>query len=135
MVMTMASKNPQPPGKNLQNGWTRVIRSHREVAETLPKPSDRWTRDDIGISQTMVKRMEPKGIIKCVDKVRNHTGGRKIYRTAQRAYDFIEGLDEPATPCGHTGISNVRGEDRYSCGLDECDVRFSRETAWEEINR
>lgn len=119
----------------LDRGAHTLLRARRTAAETLPAPDEEWHRVDVpDVLAETLRSFRDKGIVEVVRTERYGSTPVQVYRTTQAAYDYVQALDEPGTPCGHTGVRNVRDEAGYTCCEPSCDARFDRETAREVMD-
>ena len=68
-------------------------------------------------------------VLEEVETVRTSGSPRHKYRVdpgAVREARAVRDNREPYLPCGHAGLSNVRGTG-YECGYEGCDQRFVRD--------
>jgi hypothetical protein len=133
----MSTTNPQPEDRNLDHGAHALLRCRREAARALPAPEETWMLADVdeAVRETVPKFLD-RGIIYVIDEttVRDHDS-INVYRTSAAAAAHVDQLDQPATPCDHTGVTTIVAGETFSCGRDGCQARFGPETAREELSR
>jgi hypothetical protein len=134
----MASSNPQPADRQLSRGAPTTLRANRAAAEALPAPEREWYRaevpDVLAATLTTFQRARIVTIVRSEwnpSRTRTH-----VYRTVPAAYEYVQSLDDPGTPCSHTGVRCIDAEAGvYTCCRDDCDTRFDRERAREVMER
>jgi len=132
----MSSETRAPARQaSLQNSAHRILKSHREYAERLPPATETWAVSEVGIPDNVMTKFRHVGAVRQVGTVGTSGEARYRYRSEPAALALVDGLSEPATPCGHCGIHCIESGELYTCGFDECDEEFGREVAWEEVSR
>jgi hypothetical protein len=118
----MATPNRQ---SRLPQGAEDFIRPRGPQLSELPPPGEHWQATDIPeeIHNTL-QRLRHLGVITVVDDV-----GTNDYETTEQGWDVIQDYAdrEDALLCGHGGIKNL-GNGVYTCGSDQCDHRYTRDT-------
>jgi hypothetical protein len=127
-----------PNESALVAGAKHVIRQRRDEARSLPHPDETFVVNETKCGRGDIEAFHQVDIVEKVGRVRHESDQSryliKQWRTTPEAWDAIQSLDDPATPCGHPGIQNLRNG-RYSCAKAECDAEFSKEVARAEVNR
>jgi hypothetical protein len=134
----MASTNPQPTDRRLCRGAPTTLRANRAAAEALPAPDKEWYRaempDVLAERLTTFRRNCIVTVVR-VEATTNRTRSN-VYRTVPAAYEYVQSLDDPGTPCSHTGIRCLDADAGiYTCCRDDCETRFGRERAREVVSR
>jgi len=132
----MSSETRAPARESsMQNSAHRILKSHREYASRLPPTTETWAVSEVGIPDNVMTKFRQYGIVHQVGTVGTSGEARYLYRSRPAALALVDGLSEPATPCGHCGIHCIESGEVYTCGFDECDEEFGRDAAWAEVSR
>jgi len=112
----------------LMRGADEYIRGNVSVLRNLPRPDEEWRFaevDDLGRGR--LQKLWHLGI---VEKVRRPVDEDVyVWQTDTRAWKLIEEYADREEPllCDHPGIRNL-GDGLYTCGRDECDHKYTRDT-------
>jgi hypothetical protein len=131
----MSSETRASAQRTLQNSAHRTLKSHREYAERLPPATETWRVSEVDIPDRVMSKFRHVGVVRQVGEVDHRGSTHYVYRSRPAALALVDGLSEPATPCGHCGIHCKEAGETYTCGFDPCDEEFGREVAWEEVSR
>lgn len=119
----------QPDGQTLMPGAHTALRARRDAAEALPHPRKEWIRSDMPpVLDAALQKFRNLGVVEVVASDRMDSYRYNIYRTSPAAYEYVDRLQEPDSPCRHTGIRNL-GDGQYTCSNDRCDARFGETVA------
>jgi len=119
----------------LQNSAHQVLKSNREYAERLPPATETWRVNEVEIPDNVMTKFRHVGVVRQIGESDQRGTTRYLYRSEPAALALVDGLSEPATPCGHCGIHCKEAGETYTCGFEPCDEEFGREVAWQEVSR
>jgi hypothetical protein len=119
----------------LQNSAHRILKSHREYAERLPPATETWRVNEVEIPDSVMSKFRHANVVRQVGEVDHRGSTHYVYRSRPAALALVDGLSEPATPCGHPGIHCKEAGETYTCGFGPCDEEFGRDAAWAEVSR
>jgi len=129
-----SSENSGHKPEQTTSRTAQIIRSRQHDIRQLPDPDETWLLQDVPLSRRRASKLRQSGAIKTVGQVTNRGNQRLVYRVDPDVSEAVARMPEPETPCGHTGVRNLR-DGAFTCTRDDCDVEFSREIAEREARR
>jgi hypothetical protein len=113
-----------------------LLQHHPAAARKIPSPGREWRLADVaGEDRSLWLRLIHADAFERVGKAEPPSGNGQVhyYRTKRSVYQLAQELarEGPWPDCPHTGIVNLDGGETFTCGDDDCDARYGRETARE----
>jgi len=127
---------PHTTDETLRSANKTYIRARPNIAAELPPPTESWRLADQPLNQGQIAALKQHSIVERVRRAYEQDGQSRsdywLWKTTQAAWNYIQQLDTPARcPSGTltSGVQNVRDEHGYTCSVEDCECRMSREQA------